>query len=165
MDGRVRIWFFDTIDQADPPDNDRFVEACPTYDIYYTEIMFMCAQKMNYDPKNTFYYVQVSVNKKVLLNSDIFKNQDGKGGLWRVQINNDERHVAPAEQLYKCHAGAVVDIGACPCGPYLASLGIDGRLQLYNYEQKKILFRHTFPAKGSVLIWLPLNVSKIRTYD
>lgn len=61
-------------------------------------------------------------------------------------------------QLYKCHAGEVADIVACPWGHFFASLGVDGRFYLYNYVSKKMIFDHQFPAKGVCMLWLPLNV-------
>lgn len=64
----------------------------------------------------------------------------------------------PSVQLYKCHAGPVADIAACPWGPYLISLGVDGRLHVYNYVEQKLLFVHQYPAKGIAVIWLPLHV-------
>lgn len=69
-----------------------------------------------------------------------------------------EKIAQPPVQLYKCHAGTVADIATCPFGPYLASLGEDGRLYLYNYEERVMVFHYQFPAKGVALIWLPLTV-------
>lgn len=68
------------------------------------------------------------------------------------------------------HAGAVADIATCPFGPFLCSLGIDGRLFIYNYIEKRILKIQKFYAKGCKMIWGSLAVSlkskglKLETY-
>lgn len=64
MDGWIRMWYYDTIDQADPPDEDRFLEIEPVYEFCISEkeknSKLMCIQKQ--DPNNsesTFWYAQV----------------------------------------------------------------------------------------------------------
>lgn len=169
MDGRVRVWTFEPIDQADPPDDDRVVQVEPIYDFYTPDVQFMFIIKQSEDENNTLYYAQVDFQLSesfwkllsvcflfyVIL---LFLFQDGNGGLWRIDLNT-ETEVRPSEQLYQCHAGKVMDIAACPWGMYLASLGEDGRIQVYNYITRKLLFRHQFPAKGRAMIWLPIFVS------
>uniref|UniRef100_A0A1B0C0K8 Uncharacterized protein n=1 Tax=Glossina palpalis gambiensis TaxID=67801 RepID=A0A1B0C0K8_9MUSC len=34
MDGYVRVWFWETIDTTDPPNEDRFIEIEPIYEFY-----------------------------------------------------------------------------------------------------------------------------------
>ncbi|KAK5643495.1 hypothetical protein RI129_007340 [Pyrocoelia pectoralis] len=140
MDGHVRVWFYDEIDQSDPPDYDRFVEAKPLFDFYTPDCMFMCIRKVNNRWRDFQFYAQ-----------------DGNGGLWLIDLNTFEE-AKPSVQLYQCHAGKIMDMAACPWGPYLASLGSDGRIQLYNYETQKLIFRHQYPAKGATLHWLPIEM-------
>lgn len=83
--------------------------------------------------------------------------KDGNGGIWRVDLTT-EKQAEPPVQLYKCHAGAVADIASCPFATYLATLGTDGYLFIYDYIRKTMLFQHQFPAKGVCMIWLPLSV-------
>lgn len=70
-----------------------------------------------------------------------------------------EKVSEPPEQLYKCHAGGVADIATCPYGTYLATLGKDGYLFIYDYVRKIMVFKHKFPAKGVCMLWLPLKAS------
>lgn len=86
--------------------------------------------------------------------------QDGNGGIWHIDLNT-EKDPEPAIQLYKSHSGAVADIAASPWGSYFVTLGTDGRLYMYNYLTKRMIFHYQFPAKGKCLLWLPLNVSKL----
>jgi hypothetical protein len=52
-----------------------------------------------------------------------------------------------------------MDMATSPVDEHLATLGKDGRLFIYNYLEKKLLLVKRFPAQGSCLLWLPLNVS------
>lgn len=69
MDGWIRMWYYDTIDQADPPDEDRFLEIEPVYEFCINETdednsdknaILMSIQKQEPDnPESTFWYAQV----------------------------------------------------------------------------------------------------------
>lgn len=60
MDGHVRIWWYEKIDQADPPDDDRIVQIDPSYDFYTPGVMLMCIEKRApQDPQDSLYYAQV----------------------------------------------------------------------------------------------------------
>jgi hypothetical protein len=52
-------------------------------------------------------------------------------------------------------------MAASPVDEHLATLGKDGRLFIYNYLEKKLLLVKRFPAEGSCLLWLPLDVSDV----
>ncbi|XP_060530871.1 cilia- and flagella-associated protein 44 [Cylas formicarius] len=141
MDGHVKVWWFEKIDQADPPEDDRVVLIDPTYDFYTPGLMLMSVEKRReYNPSCSEHFAQ-----------------DGNGGIWLIDLNT-EKEPKPSEQLFKCHAGRVADIAACPYGPYLASLGEDGRIFLYDYLKRSRVFEYTFPAGGVCLIWPNLDV-------
>lgn len=71
---------------------------------------------------------------------------------------SNEAEFKPPKQVYKCHGGKVVDIAACSFAPFLVSFGEDGRLFLYNYEERKLVYFREFSAKGTCMIWLPTQV-------
>lgn len=61
MDGYVRIWFWETVDLADPPDDDRFVEIEPIFEFYVGDCEIRMVQKIKLFDKEDFgYYVLVS---------------------------------------------------------------------------------------------------------
>ncbi|CAG9762758.1 unnamed protein product [Ceutorhynchus assimilis] len=129
MDGHVKVWWFEKIDQADPPDDDRVILVDPTYDFYTPGVKLMSIEKRNHaDASDTFWYAQ-----------------DGNGGIWLIDLNTDEEPKA-SQQLYVCHGGKVVGLAACPFGPYIATLGELGTFYLYNYLSKKRVLEHRFPA-------------------
>lgn len=54
-----------------------------------------------------------------------------------------------------------MDIAVCPWGHFLASLGFDGRIYVYDYPQKQRIFEHQFPAHGTCMIWITPEVYKM----
>lgn len=67
MDGWIRIWFYETIDNAYPHNGERFLEIQPIYEYHIIESdgvngsMLMCICKQEPDnPESTFWYAQVS---------------------------------------------------------------------------------------------------------
>lgn len=74
MDGWIRVWYYETIDQADPPDDDRFICIEPIFEFKISEYqkmkndysdessMLMSIQKKYPDNiDDTFWYAQVSI--------------------------------------------------------------------------------------------------------
>lgn len=61
MDGRVRVWSYDVIDQADPPDEDRVVQIEPVYDFHTPDVQFMCIYKLYEDEADTYFIAQVLI--------------------------------------------------------------------------------------------------------
>lgn len=66
MDGWIRIWFYETIDQADSRTGERFLEIQPIYEYHVSECdeannsMLMCIRKQEPDnPESMFWYAQV----------------------------------------------------------------------------------------------------------
>lgn len=65
MDGWIRIWFYETIDQANSHNGERLLEIQPIYEYHISDeinsSMLMCICKQEPDnPKSTFWYAQVS---------------------------------------------------------------------------------------------------------
>lgn len=62
MDGHVKIWWYEKIDQADPPDDDRVVLLDPSYDFYTPGTKLYCIEKQILsDHKDSWWYAQVSM--------------------------------------------------------------------------------------------------------
>lgn len=67
MDGWIRVWFYETIDQAYSHDEERFLEIQPIYEYHISEgdgaigsmLMCICKQEPSI-PESTFWYGQVS---------------------------------------------------------------------------------------------------------
>lgn len=147
MDGHVKVWWYETIDHADPPDDDRVVLVEPNLDFHAPGVMIMWLEKrIPSDPLN-FEYIA----------------QDGLGGLWRIDLNTEIEPLPPL-QLYNCHGGPIADIAACPYDQFFVSLGTEGKFFLYNYVTRQRLFMYQFPANGRCMIWVPLEVYNFKQY-
>jgi hypothetical protein len=66
--------------------------------------------------------------------------------------------VKPPQRIYEAHSGAVRGVAASPGDCYLASIGKDGKLLVYNVHRKKLLIWRRFPVEGTALLWVPLKV-------
>jgi hypothetical protein len=57
------MWYFETIDAADPPEENRFFELEPMMEIEIkngeNRAALMCVVKISEDPEDTFWYGQV----------------------------------------------------------------------------------------------------------
>lgn len=71
MDGWIRIWFYETIDQADSRTEERFLEIQPIYEYHVNEVnnsMLMCIRKQEPDnPESMFWYAQVRLNLELAI--------------------------------------------------------------------------------------------------
>ncbi|XP_048505660.1 cilia- and flagella-associated protein 44 isoform X2 [Athalia rosae] len=148
MDGWIRIWFYETIDQADPPDDDRFIEIEPIYEFEIAEndadgdrSMLMSIQKTEpEDSDQTLWYAQ-----------------DGNGGLWLIDICTSDFPQTP-KKIFTCHAGPIVDMSVSTWGPFVATFGSNAHLHVYNYYTKRLILVHKFRDIGSQVAWLSCTV-------
>uniref|UniRef100_A0A182V315 Cilia- and flagella-associated protein 44 n=1 Tax=Anopheles merus TaxID=30066 RepID=A0A182V315_ANOME len=133
LDGRIRIWFWETVELADPPDDDRFVEIEPIMEFRIgAELMCLVRRQGDFQ-----WYAQ-----------------DGSGGIWLCDLT-PAHHTEPPQQLFKCHAGEIVAVQASPVSSHVATLGVDGMLCVYDYAKRELLLSHRFQCAGQSMIWLP----------
>ncbi|KAG7187866.1 hypothetical protein KM043_013850, partial [Ampulex compressa] len=150
MDGWIRVWFYETVEQSSPMNGECFLEIQPIYELYVSESgtegknegsMLMCMQKQEpNNPESMMWYVQ-----------------DANGALWLVNLSTMKKPM-PAKRLFSCHAGPIIDMAASDWGPYIASLDITGLLHIYNITTRNLIIRHKFHDIGSNLLWLPISV-------
>ncbi|XP_068141565.1 cilia- and flagella-associated protein 44 [Drosophila tropicalis] len=142
MDGYVRVWYWETVDLADPPEHDLFVEIDPIYEFKIAEVELRCMQKIKpYDENDFSYYAQ-----------------DGKGGIWFCDINTYDVPRKP-QQLYSCIGGKVLAAQMSPVSTHLAALSEGGKIFVYNYQEKKLLLEKQFPSSGVDLHWFNSQIS------
>lgn len=72
MDGFVKVWYFETIDLADPPDDDRFVEVEPIFELEVGDDLgpaaLMCMQRKHAeDAGDNTWFAQVRHDTLLLL--------------------------------------------------------------------------------------------------
>ncbi|KYN07248.1 WD repeat-containing protein 52 [Cyphomyrmex costatus] len=145
MDGWIRIWFYETIDQANPQDGKRFLEIQPIYEYLISEsdeissAMLMCICKQEPDsPESTFWYAQ-----------------DGNGGIWLIDFHDSTQL---PQKIFTCHAGAIADMDNAKWGPFVTTISKTGQLHIYNYLEKKLILAHQFNDTGSQVVWFPCQI-------
>ncbi|KAL6428441.1 hypothetical protein ACFW04_008603 [Cataglyphis niger] len=143
MDGWIRIWFYETIDQADSQVEERFLELQPIYEYHVNEVnnsMLMCICKQEPDnPENMFWYAQ-----------------DGNGGIWLIDLHTPKAELP--QKIFTCHAGAIADMDCATWGPFIVTLGKAGQLHIYNYIEKRLILVYNFNDIGSQIIWFPCQI-------
>lgn len=141
-DGFIRIWFWETVELSDPPEDDRYVEIEPSHEF-----------------RVGFHDYNAQLLKIIKINSDEadWYAQDGFGGIWWCDLSTEVRPKQP-KQLFRCHAGEIVAMDTSSITPHVATLGKDGRLYIYDYLEKKMVFDHQFMALGCDFIWLPVTL-------
>ncbi|KYN22810.1 WD repeat-containing protein 52 [Trachymyrmex cornetzi] len=145
IDGWIRIWFYETIDQANPHNGERFLEIQPIYEYHISEsdgasAMLMCIRKQKPDnPESTYWYAQ-----------------DGNGGIWLIDFHDLTTQLP--QKIFTCHAGAIADMDNATWGPFVATLSKTGQLHIYNYLEKKLILAHQFNDTGSQVVWFPCQI-------
>ncbi|XP_055535978.1 cilia- and flagella-associated protein 44 isoform X2 [Wyeomyia smithii] len=141
MDGFIRMWFWETVELADPPDDDRIVQIEPVMEFkvgteyYRSELMCLIKKQGDFE-----WYAQ-----------------DGNGGIWVCDITPAYKPAAP-QQLLKCHSGPIMAVQTSPTSSHVATLGADGRLFMYDYQKQKLIFNHQFNSSGRTMLWFPVSL-------
>lgn len=64
MDGTIKIWYYETIELADPPEEEKFIEVEPIFEFqigdYYHKAELMVIVKSDPDSNSTIWFGQVS---------------------------------------------------------------------------------------------------------
>uniref|UniRef100_A0A2A4JET3 Cilia- and flagella-associated protein 44 n=1 Tax=Heliothis virescens TaxID=7102 RepID=A0A2A4JET3_HELVI len=135
-DGCIRAWYWDTVDQADPPEDDPFVELNPVAESCVAGCEIMCLKHQ----KGMYWYAQ-----------------DGNGGIWVVELEIDKIE-CDHRKVISCHAGKVVAMAALRTHPILITAGEDGALHAYNTMKHTLLARYLFPTPITCLHYPPIDV-------
>ncbi|XP_076652358.1 cilia- and flagella-associated protein 44 isoform X2 [Halictus rubicundus] len=151
LDGWIRFWFYDTIDHADLPKGEQFLELQPIYEFHIMEeeknfqkdAMLMSIQKQEPDePEKAMWYAQ-----------------DANGGLWLLDLSTNKKdHIQ--KKIFTCHAGPIIDMDTAVWGPFVSTIDESGQLHIYNYITKRLIVVHRFHDSGSQVVWLPCEADK-----
>lgn len=140
LDGFVRIWFWDTIAATRNAPEEKYLEIDATYEYEIGSNGYKCAI--------------LSMVRNSVTDNRWFA-QDANGGIWMCDLQPGTDS-CQSQVLYRCHAGAIHDVATSPIPgfDYIASLGEDGRLHVYNPSDGSLAFFHQFGAAGRSMIWL-----------
>ncbi|XP_026491825.2 cilia- and flagella-associated protein 44 [Vanessa tameamea] len=135
-DGYIRTWYWDTVDQADPPEDDLYVELNPVAETYVPGCQIMCLKHQH----DMYWYAQ-----------------DANGGIWTVDIEIDKLQCNHTK-IMTCHASGIVAMAALRTCPILVSAGCDGALHAYNTETHALLAKYQFQAAITCMLYPPSDV-------
>ncbi|XP_072939178.1 cilia- and flagella-associated protein 44 [Epargyreus clarus] len=137
-DGCVRAWYWDTVEQADPPEDDPYVELNPVAETCVPGCQIMTLKHQ----KDMYWYAQ-----------------DGNGGVWTVELEIDKIE-CNHRKVFTCHAGSIVAMAALRTHPILVTAGEDGALQAYNTDTHVLLARYQFQTAVTCLFYPPADVDE-----
>ncbi|XP_034946338.1 cilia- and flagella-associated protein 44 [Chelonus insularis] len=153
VDGWIRVWYYDTIGQANSSPDDRYLEMEPIYEFR------IGAESDDDDQNQKKYPMLMAIEKKDPddLEETFWYAQDGNGGLWLIDLSTNQLQ-KPSEKIFTCHAGAITNTSVCPWGNYIVSCGEGGHLNIYNYSSKNLIVSHYFKEICCQVIWLSCSI-------
>lgn len=140
-DGTVRVWDFETIDNAEPGEEGTKLEIEPLNELVVGKNVALRSMVKDAAEESTFWYAQ-----------------DSNGGIWRLDLSFGASSEYP-RQLFSYHAGVIYGLDTCPNSHLLATTADDGSVKVYNYLTFEIAVQRKFSRGGSSLKWLPTTVS------
>ncbi|XP_063994244.1 LOW QUALITY PROTEIN: cilia- and flagella-associated protein 44 [Diachasmimorpha longicaudata] len=163
MDGWLRVWSYETIDQTDASQDRGFIEIEPINE-------FEINLEKNYVDSSPTSSMLMALEKKYPTDEQDkeWYGQDGNGGLWLIDLsmfdetltNNHKKSTNSTRQLLRCHAGPIMDMTACTWNCLIATIGSDCHLHVYNYAERKLVASYRFSDGGTTAVWLPCSLDK-----
>jgi WD40 repeat protein len=140
-DGYIKVWDFETIDNADITEENSIFEMEPMIEIKVGNDVGVksLVRSVNPDTPNTWLA------------------QDSNGGIWKVDVSVSHTRKSP-ERLFSFHAGPINSIATSPLSHLVATVGSDSTIRLYNYVTKQPIAQEKFSSGVSSLIWAPLEL-------
>lgn len=138
LDGFVRIWFRDTIENA-----------CLDADEYIIQIDPI----VEYDVGNGFCDCGLISIDRLNKNENLWFCQDSNGAIWKCKIDCSSVTLSSTELIFKFHAGTIVDAVTCPHSNHIATLEENGILNLFDLNVGNIKLCHKFHVGGQSMIW------------
>ncbi|XP_048588414.1 cilia- and flagella-associated protein 44-like isoform X2 [Nematostella vectensis] len=140
MDGFVKVWDFESIDNADTTEEGSLFEMDPMYEL-----------KVGADVK------LMSMQKAVNSEAPIWYAQDAAGGIWKLDLSFTHTSHAP-ERLFSFHAGHITGLDTSPVAHLVATTGEDYTVRVYDYLSKKQMCQSRYSTGGTSLLWVPKSV-------
>lgn len=138
LDGFIRIWFRDTIENA-----------CLDADEYIIQIDPI----VEYDVGNGFCNCALLSIDRLNKNENEWFCQDSNGAIWKCKIDFSSIVTSFSELIYKSHAGMIVDAVTCPHSNHIVTFEENGILNLFDLNEGKIKFSHRFNIGGQSMVW------------
>ncbi|GBP64564.1 Cilia- and flagella-associated protein 44 [Eumeta japonica] len=178
QDGCIRTWYWDSVEQADPPEDDQFVEVNPvaetcvrtSYQWLINTNVYKSIQTTLHDhvrgvvkriPGNvnvaSSTHHAVRIAPRLPRRIRIVANHDGNGGVWTVDMELDKLECQHTRRTTS-HAGRVVGLAPIRGTELLATAGADGSLLVFNTETKVLLARYQLAVPITYMLYPPPDV-------
>ncbi|XP_075252601.1 cilia- and flagella-associated protein 44-like isoform X3 [Convolutriloba macropyga] len=142
-DGFIRVWDFETIDQAEAPDEGAIFE------------MDSMNELLVRDEDGSVAMLKWMI--KALDGDSLWYAQDADGGIWRLDLSFSHT-TKPPEKMFSFHAGAINGLGFSPLTDLVTTTGNDKTVRVYDYVTKHQLCVQKFSSPGTCIQWLPTSV-------
>ncbi|CAH8858209.1 unnamed protein product [Trichobilharzia szidati] len=140
QDGWIRTWDFETVDTAECSEEGALYELEPM-----NELRVGTKARLTY------------IVKIPIPDSTMWYAQDSDGAIWKLDLSFSHTSLAP-ELLDEFHANDIVDCVTSPLTYCAATVGLDGKVCIYDIVQKQVIVERRFPSSGSTIIWSPPQV-------
>jgi cilia- and flagella-associated protein 44 len=134
LDGYVRQWPFQPIDDAEPTDEDPITEVEPLSEVCIGEGVQICG---------------------MIMGDDGWIVEDKSGKVWKYDIAAEKATV-----LKEFHAGAVNAVATSPADHFAGTGGEDGTVRCWDYVERKCLYSKKFNSAVSALSWAPASLEE-----
>lgn len=139
LDGCLRAWYWDTVEQADPPENDPTIELNPVAELRVDGARLMSISHR----KGTEWF-----------------GQDAGGCIWTLDLDVDSPECVAPERQVRWHGGPLVGLAVLRgLEPLLLSLGCDGTLALAAIPAGPLLYLGPSLGEATTMLYLPKKVN------
>eukprot|EP00741_Cyanophora_paradoxa_P024460 tig00022075_g23617.t1 len=132
LDGNIRMWDGETIDNAELTDDK------PRFEM---------------EPVNSVEIGKGVQIKGILKGKDHWVVQNAGGSILQVDFTGQSK-----KEILSFHAGAISALDVSPVANVAASTGDDGTVRLFNFVDKHCIYTQQFNASGTSLVWVPKSV-------
>ena len=113
VDGNIRVWDLEAIDNAEATDESGVFELEPMNELRVAPGVALKS------------IIKCELADEVV----VWYAQDASGGIWKLDLSFSHTSQAP-EKLASLHSGAIASCDVSPVAPFVASIAQDGRVRL-----------------------------------
>ncbi|XP_063718325.1 cilia- and flagella-associated protein 44-like isoform X2 [Symsagittifera roscoffensis] len=143
IDGYIRVWDFESIDQAEATDEGALFE------------MDSMNELLVKDENNNKAMLKWMI--KALDGDSLWYAQDADGGIWKLDLSFSHT-TKPPEKMFSFHAGPINGMSFSPLTDLTVTTGADKTVRVYDYVTKHQLCVQKFSAAGTCTQWMPTSV-------
>ncbi|XP_041923604.1 cilia- and flagella-associated protein 44 isoform X1 [Alosa sapidissima] len=142
IDGAVRSWDFESIDQADCTDDSGQVELDPMNEMVIGRNVSL-----------------VSMVKSTCPDTPIWFAQDSDGAIWKLDLSFSNMTHDP-ECLFSFHAGLITAMDVSGNSHLMATTAMDRCLKIFDFLANREIFTTRYKQAGTTLTWAPCTVHR-----